>query len=63
MFLSTVEESSGHPDDFTTADLLRRLEKIILDNGALSQVPAGHMFWRGRLTDDPRKVAEYNIAS
>jgi len=63
VFLSTAEESSRHPDDFTTAGLLEKLDKIILDNGVLLQVPAGHVFWRGRLADHPRKVSEYKTAA
>jgi hypothetical protein len=63
VFLSTAEEVSGHPDDMTTAQLLRRLEEIIAENGMLLQVPAGREFWRRRLADDPIKVSEYNTAS
>jgi len=63
VFLSTSEESSDHPDDFTTAELLRRLKKIIIDNDALLTVAAGRVFWRGRLADSPSKLAEYKTAA
>lgn len=63
VFLSTGEESSGHPDDFTAASLLRRLEKIIFDNGILLEVPAGQVYWRGRLADDPDRVDQFKTAA
>ncbi|GLZ30908.1 hypothetical protein Lesp02_30970 [Lentzea sp. NBRC 105346] len=63
VFLSTAEESSGHPDDFTAANLLSRLEKIIIHNGILLAVPAGRVFWRGRLADDTGKVVEFKTAA
>ncbi|MFI5500959.1 HEPN-associated N-terminal domain-containing protein [Nocardia asteroides] len=63
VFLSAGEESSGHPDDFTAASLLKRLEKIIVDNRILLQVPAGRLYWRGRLADDASKVGEFKTAA
>lgn len=63
VFLSTKEETSDHPDDYTTAQLLQRLERIIVDNEALLTVPAGRVFWRGRLADSPSKIAEYGTAA
>ncbi len=62
VFLSRFEESSRHPDDFTTGELLARLEKIIVDNNILLSVPAGKEFWRGRLTDNPMNVSTYKSA-
>lgn len=59
VFLSTSEESSGHPDDFTTADLLARLERVIIENDLLLTLPAGQLYWRGRLVDDPSDIAKY----
>lgn len=63
VFLSTAEKVSDHPDDMTTALLLRKLESVINDHGLLLKVPAGREFWRGRLADTPAKVGEYNSAS
>jgi hypothetical protein len=60
VFLSAKEERAG---DFTTAELLERLERIILDCGALLPVPAGRVFWRGRKVDSPGKLAQYGTAA
>jgi hypothetical protein len=61
VFLFAKEES---PDrDFTTVELLERLEKIIIDCGALLPVPAGRVFWRGRKVDSPGKLAQYGTAA
>ena len=63
VFLSIAEEASDHPDDMTTVQLLRTLERVIGEHGLLLDVPAGREFWRGRLADTPAKVGEYNTAS
>ncbi|MBY8861230.1 RES domain-containing protein [Nocardia sp. CA2R105] len=63
VYLSTAEESSEHPDDFTAASLLSRLEKIIVDNEILLAVPAGRVFWRGRLADEPGTVVKFKTAA
>jgi hypothetical protein len=54
VFLSRPEQSSMLPDDFTTAEFLRKLEHIIIwTDNLLQSVPAGRVFWRGRLVDSP----------
>jgi len=63
VFLGVTEESSGHPDEFTTAELLQRVGRIIGEHDLLNQVPAGRVFIRGRMTDDPRKVVEWRSAA
>lgn len=63
VFLSTVEKVSDHPDDMTTTQMLRKLERIIEDHDLLLEVPAGREFWRGRLADTPAKIGEYNTAT
>ncbi|WP_113698626.1 HEPN-associated N-terminal domain-containing protein [Nonomuraea lactucae] len=63
VFLSTPEEGSRHPGEFTAAEFLRELERILPDTGALLKVPAGRVFWRGRLADAPSKVDEYGTAA
>jgi hypothetical protein len=51
VFLSREEQSSGHPDEFTTVEWLQRLEKIIIDNELVTRIPPGTVYWRGRLVD------------
>ena len=63
VFLSRTEESSGHPDDFTTEGLLRRIEKIILVNDLLVTVTAGQRYWRGRLVGSESQVSDYMSAA
>jgi hypothetical protein len=63
VFLFAKEESSDRAGDFTTVELLERLQKIILDYGALLPVPAGRVFWRGRKVDSPGKLAQYGTAA
>jgi hypothetical protein len=63
VFLSTAEESSDRPDEFTTAELLQKLDKILRDNDTLLPVRAGRTFWRGRLTDDPYNAHVWNNAA
>ena len=63
VFLSTAEESSGHPDEFTTTEILAKLEDIVVTHDLLQNVPAGRKFWRGRMVDDPSKIGEYKNAS
>jgi hypothetical protein len=63
VFLVAKEESPDRAGDFTTVELLERLEKIILDHGTLLPVPAGRVFWRGRKVDSPGKLAQYGTAA
>jgi hypothetical protein len=63
VFLSAPEGSSERPGDFTTAELLEKLEKIILDYAVLLPVPAGRVFWRGRKVDSPGQLAQYGTAA
>jgi hypothetical protein len=63
VFLVAKEESPDRAGDFTTVELLERLERIILDHGALLPVPAGRVFWRGRKVDSPGKLAQYGSAA
>ena len=51
VFLSIPEESSAHPDDFTTSEILEKLIEIIQSQGVLKDIPAGHIFYRGRMVD------------
>lgn len=53
VFLSIPEESSSHPDDFTTSEILDKLINIIQSQGIIADVPAGRVFYRGRMIDDP----------
>ncbi|MEV0049469.1 HEPN-associated N-terminal domain-containing protein [Saccharopolyspora shandongensis] len=63
VFLSTPEEHSDHPDEFTTEEFLQKVDVVLRDNGTLLPVPAGHRFWRGRLTDDPANARVWNNAA
>lgn len=63
VFLSTPEEHSDHPDEFTTEEFLQKVDKVLLDHGRLLPVPAGRKFWSGRLTGNPADVGEWNTAS
>ena len=53
VFLSISEESSPHPDDFTTSETLEKLIDIIQLRGVLTDIPASHIFYRGRMVDKP----------
>lgn len=53
VFLSTPEEHSDHPDEFTTAEFLEKVDQVLRDHQTVTHVPAGHRFWRGRLTAKP----------
>jgi HEPN/RES N-terminal domain 1/RES domain len=53
VFLSLPEESSPHPDDFTTSEILEKLMDIIERQGVLKDIPEGHIFYRGRMVDEP----------
>jgi len=57
VFLSLPEKHSDHPDDFTTTETLQKLTKIIKSRGVLAEIPAGHIFYRGRLADKPGQFA------
>lgn len=61
VFLSIPEESSPHPDSFTTSETLEKLIDIILSNGVVADIPAGHIFYRGRMVDEP-KAADYDAS-
>jgi hypothetical protein len=63
VFLSTPEEHSDHPDEFTTGEFLQKVDEVLRDNGTLLTVPAGRKFWRGRLTDDPQDAQRWNSAA
>ncbi|MEO3861440.1 HEPN-associated N-terminal domain-containing protein [Acrocarpospora sp. B8E8] len=60
VFLALPEEPSDHPDDFTTTELLETLVKIIKRQNTIVELPAGHVFFRGRLIDNPDQVEQYN---
>jgi len=53
VFLSTPEEHSDHPDEFTTTEFLAKVDQVLRDHQTVIHVPAGRRFWRGRLTADP----------
>ncbi|MFY7064668.1 HEPN-associated N-terminal domain-containing protein [Nocardiopsis changdeensis] len=59
-FLSLPEESSDHPDEFTTTEFLEKLMKIIEQRQAVLQIPAGQVFYRGRLIDRPDDLSWCN---
>ncbi|MBP2327685.1 hypothetical protein JOF56_008070 [Kibdelosporangium banguiense] len=63
VFLSAPEQPPRRPGDFTTVELLEKLEKIILDHDTLLPVPAGRIFWRGRKVDSPGRLAQYGTAA
>jgi hypothetical protein len=62
VFLSTPEEHSDHPDEFTTEEFLQKVDAVLLNHGTLLPVPAGRKFWRGRLTEDPANARVWNNA-
>jgi hypothetical protein len=62
VFLSTPEEHSDHPDEFTTAEFLQELDRVLRAFGTVKTAPAGRRLWRGRLTPDPKQVREWNTA-
>jgi HEPN superfamily RES-like protein/RES domain-containing protein len=53
VFLSIPEESSPHPDEFTTNEILEKLISIIQFREIITDVPAGRVFYRGRMADKP----------
>lgn len=61
VFLSIPQESSPHPDDFTTAEILEKLVDIIQKRDILVEVAAGRIFYRGRMIDKPD--GSYDAAS
>lgn len=63
VFLAEDEVSSGHPDDVTTKELLRRLSEIAVDHGAIRTVPAGTTYWRGRLAGSSPVTEDMRTAS
>lgn len=62
VFLSIPEKHSEHPDSFTTAETLQELIEIIRSREILKEVPAGRMFYRGRMADEPES-AGYDASS
>ncbi|MEU7004849.1 HEPN-associated N-terminal domain-containing protein [Nonomuraea sp. NPDC046570] len=60
VFLSIPEERSDHPDEFTTTEILEKLMEIIYARGALVVLPVGHVFYRGRLIDNPDDHDQYS---
>jgi hypothetical protein len=63
VFLSVPEEHSDHPDEFTTAELLEKLIEIICTRGALVDIPKEHVFYRGRMIDDPKSISDFNAST
>ncbi len=61
VFLSIPEQHSDHPDDFTTREILEKLLDII-QTRVLTEVPVGHIFYRGRMVDEPES-ADYNAST
>lgn len=59
VFLSIPQPSSFDPDQFTPAEFLRNLTRIISSAGVLTEVPAGRVFWRGRLVSGPTLEDKY----
>ncbi|WP_410596146.1 RES domain-containing protein [Amycolatopsis sp. lyj-23] len=53
VFLSTPEEHSDHPDEFTTEEFLQKIDQVLRGHQTVLHVPAGRRFWRGRLTINP----------
>ncbi|TVZ05074.1 RES domain-containing protein [Trebonia kvetii] len=53
VFLSIPEESSRHPDEYGAAEILEKLVDIIQTQDILTEVPAGRVFYRGRMIDEP----------
>jgi hypothetical protein len=63
VFLSIPERHSDDPDHFTANEILGKLACIIkARQGVLTELPAGHIFYRGRMVDDPES-ADYNAAT
>jgi hypothetical protein len=62
VFLSIPEEHSDHPDEFTTSETLQKLMEIIHTRGALIDIPGGHVFYRGRMIDDPETAIDFDAA-
>jgi hypothetical protein len=56
VFLSIQEQSSPRPDEFTTSEILEKLIEIIQTYGVLSDIPAGKIFYRGRMVEEPGSV-------
>lgn len=56
VFLSIPEERSDHPDEFTTTEILEKLVKIMDSRGAITTIPTGEKFWRGRMIDAPHPL-------
>ncbi|MBB5868936.1 hypothetical protein F4553_002315 [Allocatelliglobosispora scoriae] len=62
VFMSIPQEPSYKPDSFTATEFLTKFVDIIATTGVLLPVPAGRVFWRGRLIDSTRPPA-YSAAA
>jgi hypothetical protein len=62
VFLSIPEQSSPDPDEFTTSETLEKLVDIIQSRGVLTDIPAGRIFYRGRMADESESAA-YDASS
>ena len=62
VFLSIPEQSSPDPDDFTTSETLEKLVDIIQSRGILTDIPAGRIFYRGRMAHESES-AGYDASS
>lgn len=54
LFMAIPQSPSLMPDEFTSVEFMARLMEIISTSGALVKVPAGRVFWRGRLVGDSK---------
>lgn len=63
VFLSTPEEHSDHPDEYTTAEFLQKVDQVLATYGTVQTVPTGRKFWRGRLAADEVEARSWNNAS
>ena len=62
VFLTQPEEHSDHPDDFTTSEILAKLDEIIHTRDILTNVQSGRIFYRGRMVDEPHPN-DYNAST
>lgn len=62
VFMSIPPEPSYKPDSFTATEFLMKFVDLISSTGVLLKMPAGRVFWRGRLIDTPRPP-DYSAAS
>ena len=57
VFLSSTEEHSDHPDDFTTREILDKLMEIVQFRKILTDIPAGRVFTVAGWFMIPRRLA------